>query len=88
VSITRHTDSKGRLTLGPDYADRDVNILHEEGRVIIEPVVVIPEREAWLYRNPAALNAVRTGLAQARDGELVEPDLAEAFALADAIPDE
>lgn len=87
MNITRHVDSKGRLTLGPGYADRDVTVRHEGGSVIIEPVVLIPEREAWLYRSPAALNLVRAGLAQASAGELMERDLAEAFEFAEDTPD-
>jgi hypothetical protein len=88
VTITRHTDKKGRLTLGPDYADRDVTVEYEAGRVIIERAVIIPEREAWLYQNPEALDRVRIGLAEAREERFVWPDLTDAFALADSIPDE
>ena len=50
-------DSKGRLTLGPANADRDVTVVHEGARLIIEPVVLIPESEAWLYRNARAKNS-------------------------------
>ena len=37
----------------------------------------IPEREAWLWKNPKALGAVILGLEQARASEFVEgPDIA------------
>jgi hypothetical protein len=43
----------------------------------------ITKREALLHRNPAALEAVRRGLEQARAGELTDgPDLAQAAKVA------
>ncbi len=44
--------------------------------VLVKMARVIPEREAWLYENPAALAAVREGLAHARAGKVNRgPDL-------------
>ncbi len=70
-------DSKGRLALGSAFAGRMVIINDEDpDRLVITLAVAIPEREAWLYQNPAALDLVRTGLEQARAREFVEgPDL-------------
>lgn len=42
-----------------------------------QPARIIPEREAWLYENEEAREAVRRGLAQARAGRFSQspPDL-------------
>jgi predicted transcriptional regulator len=42
--------------------------------------VAIPEREAWLYRNQAALDRVRAGLEDAAAGKLVDGPYLEADA--------
>ena len=34
------------------------------GKIVLEPMKVIPEREAWLYNNPAALSSVKRGLSE------------------------
>ena len=84
---TRTVDSRGRLTLGPDYANQLVVIrASADGTLQIMPAKAIPVREAWLYQNEKALASVRRGLAQAEAGGFVEPPHLEAGgALADAI---
>ncbi len=83
-SVTKTADSKGRVVLGRSFANRHVIVEQiSETEVVVKMARVIPESEAWLYDNSAALNSVRTGLAQARTGEFVQgPDVAadEAFA--------
>jgi len=50
---------------------------------------VIPESEAWLWENEAALKRVLKGLAEAKAGDVVrDVDLTELIALADALPDD
>jgi len=86
---TKTVDSKGRVTLGKEFAGRTVSIRKSKnGQLVIEPVKLIPEQEAWLYENPKALAAVRRGLAQAKARKLVKgPDLSRDAKLADSIPD-
>ncbi|MFI5380163.1 MAG: hypothetical protein ACHRHE_12765 [Tepidisphaerales bacterium] len=63
----KHTDSRGRLTLGRDFANQTVTVENvEDGQASIRVVRIIPDGEAWLYENPASLDAVRSGLADAR----------------------
>jgi hypothetical protein len=68
--ITKVADSKGRVALGSDFAGRMLIIDDSDpARLILTPAVAIPEREAWLYKNPEALAAVRQGLEEARAGK-------------------
>lgn len=85
--VTKTTDAKGRLTLGDKFANKTV-ILQEvdDTEIVVTIARVLPEREAWLYQNPDALSAVRSGLREAREGQLVDgPDLAADEALSDQI---
>ncbi len=81
------TDSKGRLTLGREFAGKQFFINHKDSGVIqIIPAETVPAREAWLFKNPAALSVVLEGLEQARKGQLSKgPDMAKALAFADKI---
>ena len=69
-------DSKRRLTLGKALAGLDEDIRFDiyrapNGQIVLDPQVSIPASEAWLYRNPKALSAVRRGLGEAADGKAV-----------------
>lgn len=69
-------DSRKRVALGKalEGADEDVSYFvygDAEGRIILEPQVTIPAREAWLYRNPKALAMVRRGIQQVAEGKTV-----------------
>ncbi len=86
----KNTDSKGRVTLGAHFANRDVIIEQRSAdEVIVRLARVIPESEAWLYKNPNALAAVRLGLEQARAGGVTKnpPDLKAAAKLARQLED-
>lgn len=64
---TKVVDSKGRIALGSRFVGRTVIIDDSDpDKIVITPAVVIPESEAWLYRNKRALNSVRKGLAEAK----------------------
>ena len=81
--ITRTIDSRGRLLMGEEYAGRMVIIDDRDPeRLVIIPAVAIPEREAWLFRNPTALASLRKALDQAKEREFASsPDLAKGAAL-------
>jgi len=71
--LTRTTDSKGRVTLGPAYANKHVIVEEvDESEVRIVLARVIPQREAWLHENKQAMAQVQAGLDDARAGRLVE----------------
>jgi hypothetical protein len=90
TSVTKNVDSKGRLTLGESFANATVIVESlGEGEVLVKLARVIPQREAWLYDNKAALDAVRRGLNQAAEGQFVAgPDLKAAGELAEQLQDE
>lgn len=41
----------------------------EDGDVLLRPVVNVPAKEAWLFKNPKALKAVKEGLKEAKVGK-------------------
>lgn len=67
-------DSKGRITLGQLAKGISSFVVSQEadGRLMLEPYKEIPAREVWLFENPAALGAVRAGLADAAEGRLTD----------------
>lgn len=88
-TLTKHTDAKGRLTLGKAFANKTVLVEEMDGEVRVRVGRVIPEREAWLYANEKAISSVRRGLDQARKQEFAEgPDLDAARKLADQLADD
>jgi hypothetical protein len=84
----RVADGKGRILLGNEFKGRVFLIQQQDDALILRPAVVLPEREAWLYRNEAALKSVNQGLEQARMGEFCEPpDMKAAARLAKNLPE-
>jgi len=71
---TKTVDSKGRVALGKDFANRHV-IVNVLGKGVLQIVLaeVVPAREAWLYKNPEALLSVLKGLQE--PGFAESPDL-------------
>ena len=67
-------DSKNRISLGRKVrlAARHYRVLQDRtsGRIVLEPLAVIPISEPWLDRAPAAKASVERGLADAKAGRL------------------
>jgi hypothetical protein len=76
-TMTRNTDSKGRVSLPKAFANSVVNIeVIDEYEIRIQRVVTVPAREMWLWKNPQALASVQAGIEQFNNGQFVEgPDL-------------
>jgi len=86
---TKQADERGRISLGRSFANCTFLVENAGDGIIIRPARVIPEQEAWLYENQAALAQVRKGLAQARKGQFsTAPSLDEARRLAARMTDE
>ncbi len=66
-------DSKHRVALGKIEVIQKIShykvYRNDDGLIILEPLVTIPAREAWLYKNKKALADVRAGLEEARAGK-------------------
>lgn len=69
-------DAKKRVTLGKALTDFNEDVRfdvyrNENGQIVLDPQVSIPASEAWLYRNPEALAAVRRGLQESAEGKTI-----------------
>lgn len=42
----------------------------EDGTIILKPFVQISADEAWLFKNPQALESLKTGIQQAKEGKI------------------
>jgi hypothetical protein len=64
-------DSRGRLSIGAVAKGKSYRVMvNNDGQILLDPVVAIPERELWLWQNPEAIASVQRGIQQAADGEL------------------
>ncbi len=89
--MTKKADSKGRVTLDARFADRTVLVTPvSDTEVLVTLAQVVPEHEAWLYKNKKALASVRRGLEQAKARQFSKspPNLAADAKFADNIPDD
>lgn len=60
-----------RATVGHRAAAGEYRILiNPAGQILLDPIGHLPEQEQWLWQNPAALAAVRLGIAQAKSGQV------------------
>jgi hypothetical protein len=64
-------DSRGRLSIGAVAKGKSYRVMvNDDGQILLDPVVAIPERELWLWQNPEAIASVQLGIQQAGEGEL------------------
>lgn len=67
-------DSKHRISLGMDIQTppgvRYRVMQNDHGQILLDPVITVPVREAWIYENPAHLESIKRGIAQAEAGKL------------------
>ena len=83
-------DSKGRVVLGPQFANKPVIIEEvDETEVRVIAAEVVPQRELWLHRNIEARDSVQRGLEQAKARKFGRkpPDLHTDETLAKSIGD-
>jgi hypothetical protein len=87
---TKLADAKGRVTLGPRFANQTVIVDEiDPTEVRVTLAAVVPQRELWLQRNAKAKASVLRGLAQARQGKFAKtpPDLDRDVALVKRLED-
>lgn len=44
----------------------------EDGKIVLDPLVDIPAREHWIYKNPEALASLLRGIEDAKNGRIVD----------------
>ncbi len=87
--LTHKVDSRGRVMVGKKYANRLMIVQQTEDQIVLIPAEAVPAREAWLFKNPAALRAVVEGLEDAKARRFAEPpDLDADEKLLAAVEDE
>ena len=78
MSITKlKLDGKRRLSIGKLVGNEvtGFNVTkYDDGRIMLDPTVDIPAREAWLFRNEKAISAVKKGLQEASQGKTKKLD--------------
>jgi hypothetical protein len=63
-------DDRGRLTVGAVAKKKNYRVMiNELGQILLDPIVNIPEREIWLWKNQSALSSLKQGLEEAKAGE-------------------
>ena len=84
----KQLDSKDRITLGGKLKKMISNkmvvdgvqvFVSRTGDILLKPTVRVPAREAWIYKNPEVIGAIRKGLEDARAGRLTHVDNLDKF---------
>lgn len=74
----KELDSKKRISLGEKIFKQLAGkfktklfrvYIGQDGDILLRPVVTIPEKEAWIYKNPDVLGSIRKGLDEASIGK-------------------
>lgn len=70
-------DDKYRVCLGNFLSKEERELLssfrvyrQEDGKIILDPLVEIPAREHWIYKNPDALASLMRGIEDAKAGRI------------------
>jgi len=81
----KNVDSKNRISLGEKIlkvlkkADAFKIFIGRDGDILLRPMVNIPMKEAWVYKNPKVLKQIRQGLTEAKKGNVKEVKELDAF---------
>lgn len=84
----KQLDSKDRISLGgklKKIIDGKMDVegfqvfLGRDGDILLRPAVAIPSNEAWIYRKPGTIGAIREGLEQAKQGKTKRVDNLEDY---------
>jgi len=74
--LTKVADSKGRITIGSEYAKKTFLVeKNNEDTITLKVAEVVPIKEAWLWKNNSAFNKVMEGLEDAQKGRFKKVDL-------------
>jgi hypothetical protein len=74
--LTKVADSKGRLTIGSEYAKKTFLVEKiSRDTITLKIAEVVPAREAWLWKNNSAFDKVMEGVEDAQKGRFKKVDL-------------
>ncbi|PJD95500.1 MAG: hypothetical protein CK425_08260 [Parachlamydia sp.] len=65
ISLTRLLSKEERKLFSSFKAYKD-----EDGRIVLEPLIEVPAREHWIYKNPTALASLIQGIEDAKAGRI------------------
>ena len=86
--VAKKLDSKGRLVLGPEFANSTVLVEQVgDGEFLVKTAAVVPVHEAWLFKNKEALQLVQLGIEQAKAGKTVKGPLQKNASWIDKLED-
>jgi hypothetical protein len=76
TTVEVETDSRGRVPLGKiiGHHQRYRATAHEDGEILLTPIVTVSQRELDLLRNPEMSAKLRTSIAEAEAGKLTPYD--------------
>ena len=64
-------DGRGRVSLGMVASGKNYRVMiNEAGQILLDPVIAVPEREVWLWKNPEAIASVQRGIQESQTEEL------------------
>lgn len=78
ISKAVKPDNKKRVILPKELVGEDITFhiySNNLGQILLDPQITIPASEAWLFKNPDALNLTRQGLADAASGKVSKVDI-------------
>lgn len=74
VSVSMDARQRVCLTRLLTKEERDnfssFRIYRDGGKIILEPVVEVPEKDHWIYKNPKALASLMKGIKDVEEGKL------------------
>jgi hypothetical protein len=75
-------DAKYRICIGSFLSKEEREQLssfhisrQKDGKIVLDPMVEIPAREHWIYKNPKALASLKRGIEDAKNGHIVDVDI-------------
>jgi len=74
--VTVNMDQKQRICLTRMLTKEErenfssFRIYREAGKIVLEPVVQVPEKDHWIYKDPKALASLMKGIKDAEEGRL------------------
>lgn len=71
IKHSSRADDRGRLTVGAVAKKKNYRVMiNQLGQILLDPIVNIPEREIWLWKNQSALSSLKQGLEEAKAGKM------------------